>query len=513
MAFIDAGAGGLFLCILGLLAVICFTSWLLHKYSNRRKTSWHVSGLVWFGWFFSFSIVFFIPLDVASGRHKACDAAFSNSTAGDVPSTSPQEAIEYYYEPNNNNNNNNAERSNNYNYNNNETPLQPRSNNSATSGNTTGTSTVPATVSTTGSSVPPTQDTTSREQKCGIPIIQFEAFGLGIVWNTLYWTVYILCWAVYPMLQSYVLAAHFHPRERCIQALKENGLLYGLLALGGVILIIWAWAKQRMGAQEMIAIAMALGNVYGLSLLIILLSYGLVELPKKLWRRSNRKVQLSYLQFQATTMLDDLEKAQLELDTTLRLVRKYHESIEPRDRFRPYMDTIIKKCPPQFAETLDGEGEFELNYKRLVKLHGRVINADMAYTRARCLYEQLLKRAFELEDIIESVNNPQKFVKWSFKKRESKDPWMIVLYKLEWVWKCFVAPRVIQLASICAALLSISIVWSETVFWIPGVKLSIFYWFLNGGSNSLNRTMVWEWIIVFFPVLYISYCAYWSFSD
>lgn len=60
------GLDTLLLCILCGIILILFTSFLVRRYSDRTHSRWFVDGLVWIGWFMSFAIVVFIPLDVAS---------------------------------------------------------------------------------------------------------------------------------------------------------------------------------------------------------------------------------------------------------------------------------------------------------------------------------------------------------------------------------------------------------------------------------------------------------------
>ena len=42
-----------------------------------------------------------------------------------------------------------------------------------------------------------------------------------------------------PIMQSYVVAYHFHFHERLIRAIKDNLLIYGIAGGLGLILIIW----------------------------------------------------------------------------------------------------------------------------------------------------------------------------------------------------------------------------------------------------------------------------------
>jgi len=242
-----------------------------------------------------------------------------------------------------------------------------------------------------------------------------------------------------------------------------------------------------------------------------LLSYGLIEIPKRLWHNRNRQLILKAQQFQIVGLLEEVEQSKEELEATIKLVKKYSDNIGVDDAFRPFVDTIIKKCPVQYNDLVGGEGSFELSYDKIVALHSRVIYASMAYSRSRCMYEEALKTIYKLEDKIHSANNPDKKMRWSFKERKNPSPIVQILYNLEWVFYTYLESNLWIIASALCALLSISVVWSETTFWIsdyfPAVRLSIFYWLLNGYGDM---SVLLQWIVIFVPCCYIAYCAYWS---
>jgi len=192
-------------------------------------------------------------------------------------------------------------------------------------------------------------------------------------------------------------------------------------------------------------------------------------------------------------------------------VKKYADNVKKDHAFRPFVDTIIKKCPVQYNDLLAGEGTLDLSYDKVVALHSRIINANIAYSRARCIYEEFLKEVYVLEDKINSTSSPEKKMRWSFHARKYHTTFWQTMYTLEWYYFTYLEAKMWIVASLLSVLLSISVVWSESLFWVtqifPSVKLSIFYWLLNGNENI---TVIYQWIVMFIPVWYITYCAYWS---
>ena len=49
---------------------------------------------------------------------------------------------------------------------------------------------------------------------------------------------------------------------------------------------------------------MALANMFGLSLLVIFLSHGLIEVPRSLWYLADRKRTLRYCEFKVSVCVD-----------------------------------------------------------------------------------------------------------------------------------------------------------------------------------------------------------------
>ena len=68
-------------------------------------------------------------------------------------------------------------------------------------------------------------------------------------------------------------------------SIKENGLLYGLAGGAGVIgLVIIIFVEKTFKPSDLAALGMALSNTFGLSVGILLMGYGLVELPRETWK-------------------------------------------------------------------------------------------------------------------------------------------------------------------------------------------------------------------------------------
>jgi hypothetical protein len=68
-------------------------------------------------------------------------------------------------------------------------------------------------------------------------------------------------------------------------------------------------------------VAVAAANTWGLTLVIVLLGYSLVEIPKLLWRNGNQILVLKRYQYEALIRKEELETARKELDTVLKVCK------------------------------------------------------------------------------------------------------------------------------------------------------------------------------------------------
>jgi hypothetical protein len=122
---------------------------------------------------------------------------------------------------------------------------------------------------------------------CSPPWSYVSRETLPAFWRVAYWVMQLMTWIVLPLTESYMSAGDFTFGQKLKASLKENGIIYatGLAIFGG--LFIYLLASKRFGATELQEIAMAASNVWGMILLVVMLGYGLVDIPRFLWRRSD----------------------------------------------------------------------------------------------------------------------------------------------------------------------------------------------------------------------------------
>ncbi len=77
-------------------------------------------------------------------------------------------------------------------------------------------------------------------------------------------------------------------------------------AIAALVVLIWLNVGGEMG---LITFLKCLATIWGLILLMILMGYALVEIPKTLWNNADPKTYLAYLYTKVNDLEDEIEEA------------------------------------------------------------------------------------------------------------------------------------------------------------------------------------------------------------
>jgi len=93
-------------------------------------------------------------------------------------------------------------------------------------------------------------------------------------------------------------------------ALYQNLVFYICAGIAGIVYIFYMVVARSGSPSEVIGFLMAMGNTYGVLLIIVLMGNGLVALPRRLWQLGNAERELvrlyllvSLLKFNPFTIL------------------------------------------------------------------------------------------------------------------------------------------------------------------------------------------------------------------
>ena len=107
-------------------------------------------------------------------------------------------------------------------------------------------------------------------------------------------------------LDGYAPLAALHRTRRSLvfPVLRFNLIYYALTIVVGIVLLTVMFVQYNISSGDaLMGVCIALGNAWGLFLLVCFMGYGLVEIPRSFWWRSNRDIVSNYYRYVAVVSL------------------------------------------------------------------------------------------------------------------------------------------------------------------------------------------------------------------
>lgn len=120
-----------------------------------------------------------------------------------------------------------------------------------------------------------------------------------LAWKGLYYVNFFLCWLVLPFAQEYEDSGEFTARGKLRESLVMNGILIGLLCVGAVLIVGYIIITASFTPSQLPSVFATLVNAFGLTLVSILLGYGLISFPKECFLRRDHRRVVTYCHRQA----------------------------------------------------------------------------------------------------------------------------------------------------------------------------------------------------------------------
>uniref|UniRef100_A0AAQ5Y702 LMBR1 domain containing 2 n=1 Tax=Amphiprion ocellaris TaxID=80972 RepID=A0AAQ5Y702_AMPOC len=343
---------------------------------------------------------------------------------------------------------------------------------------------------------------------------------LPVFWRVVYWTSQCLTWLLLPFMQSYARSGGFSITGKIKTALIENAIYYGtyLLIFGSLLIYVAVHPELHLSWYELQTIGITAANTWGLFLLVLLMGYGLVEIPRSYWNASRHGHLLIKTYFKASKLMTEKADAEENLEDVMEEVRKVSESIKYNHPLRKYIDTILRKCPLDYQEkmgrNMDDYEDFDdkqntyPSEKSLVKLHKQVIYAVQRHNRTRVQWQILLQQAIHLEDVAKNETSSTHQFVHSFPSSEPAGWFSRYVYtpSVEWYWECLLKRWFYRLLSVVLTLFSVAVVWSECTFFSTRPVLSLFAVFIQLAERDYNYLYIE--MACFITIFFLCTCVY-----
>lgn len=339
---------------------------------------------------------------------------------------------------------------------------------------------------------------------------------LPVFWRVVYWTSQFLTWLLLPFMQSYARSGAFSMAGKIKTALIENAIYYGTYLLIFISLLIYVSAHSLWNHtwSELLTISITAANTWGLFLLVLLLGYGLVEIPRSYWLSSSHVYLLAKTYFKTAKMATEKAAAEENLADVMDEVADVHESVKYNHCLRKCVDTILTKCPTEYQEEMGrnvessrGEQNALPTKRSLFNLHKKVISAVQRHRQTQVQWLILLEEAFHLEDVAKSKSSPLRHFSRSFPL--THHGWIrrfIYTPTVEWYWECVFRQGFCRLLAVLLCFLSAAVVWSECTFFSTHPVLSLFAVFIQMAEKHYNYVCIE--MASFVIILFMCVCVY-----
>ncbi|KAJ2491804.1 hypothetical protein IWW37_002003 [Coemansia sp. RSA 2050] len=333
------------------------------------------------------------------------------------------------------------------------------------------------------------------------------------LWIGLYWFMYMLTWLVLPIMMAYVDSGAFSFKDRLRESCWSNLQFYGYMGAIGLVVVGYIAVTRGVFGADLVAFLMALANFWGLFLVITLMGFGLVSIPRKLWRRGDLGLELTKIENRAMAYKDSAYDSELELAEVVCEAQLVSSRVGATDELRPCVDQILEHCGSHAAldrspgltqnnASLAARIPADISLAYLAALHNRVKHAVLKEERDRWRWSRSARRAFFLQDAIASRVNPNRQLESSLRPWSQ---WSMARRSAAWWWFIALRPLVYRLLTVAAAVLSIVVLWSELTFNLgTSSDVSLVHYLLRTLGLSYFSIEVASIIVI----AYMSLCAY-----
>ncbi|KAG8642841.1 hypothetical protein MANES_12G130000v8 [Manihot esculenta] len=325
--------------------------------------------------------------------------------------------------------------------------------------------------------------------------------------------------AVVPLIQGFEDAGDFTVTERLKTSIRANLVFYlivGSIGLFGLVLLILM--KKIRSGSNVLGVAMACSNTFGLVTGAFLLGFGLSEIPKSLWKNADWTTRQKVLTHKIAKMAVKLDDAHQELSNAIVVAQATSNQMSKRDPLRPYMNVIDNMLSQMFREDPSFKpqggrlGENDMDYdtdeKSMATLRRHLRGAREGYCRYKSEYMTFVLEALELEDTIKNFEHGSS-TRWKYISsfRPARTGKLGAFFdRMEFFWRCILRKQFEKLLAIILGTMSAAILLAEATLLPSRVKLSLFSILIKSMGKQELFVQVWALI----PLMYMCICTYYS---
>ncbi len=151
---------------------------------------------------------------------------------------------------------------------------------------------------------------------------------LRTLWNSFYWLLYILTWGILPVFNDYLKRGGFDSSQKFNLSFKAVYSYYLKLLVPILVMLLYLDNKyERNYLVNLVPLFQSVAHCYGISLIILLMGYGLVAIPRSFWRGGDHEVTMNYFYFQLVNVDDDRQQAHFNFGSHIKHLHLLRSSL------------------------------------------------------------------------------------------------------------------------------------------------------------------------------------------
>ena len=166
---------------------------------------------------------------------------------------------------------------------------------------------------------------------------------IGVLWDVSYWSTQALTWLVIPIVQHVTASGERTLSGKVRHSFSKLWKFYVIVGGLAVLGVLVAVAMGKLSLATLPTLIVLLSNTYGLIAILLLLGYGLVYVPKSLYRYSSRKKRLQFLYMNVGKSYARFEASVRELRHVLDVLLFTQRSVPTSEgRIREDVDDCVR---------------------------------------------------------------------------------------------------------------------------------------------------------------------------
>ncbi|KAL4792412.1 LMBR1-like membrane protein-domain-containing protein [Aspergillus venezuelensis] len=341
-----------------------------------------------------------------------------------------------------------------------------------------------------------------------------------VSWRITYWLIFVLTWAILPLLGDYIDSGYRDARARIQYSVRSNAR-YQMIVLGCATLgLIYISIQNGFEFSTIKALAMALAYVWGLVLAIWLMGHGLVSIPRTLFRNASPSGRLRRLQAHAPMLHDRLMDAVNDLESLEAQVAQLQQRKTGTARdFLDWIEELAETSTPPELRTgiLDpaassGTVPAVITERYLADLTRRLQRARHQKARFVDAWDRLIYTAADLQAIINSSASKKLEFGHHTQRGSTFPQWKFVTPYMRYQLYTNVFPNLRLALGAFFGFASVCVVWSELIKSIAP-RLSVVTLSIVSYHDNPAPVGFWKQVIASMWLLYMCSAALVGISD